>query len=855
MNLAEIARKTNEIAQVSDRSGDISKELKQLGILMYDLSIPEEIKPELKNLSTPLVIRTNQSQLPWELLHDGEEFLGIKRPVARAIWTRVGRIHNDAPVLRQIRTSILIISDPTGQLPQARIETKNLIQSLPDTIDFEVVSGEDATVAEVLLMLNSSKYNVIHYSGDVGLDTKKKSYYLKLADGKLFASDIKRGSRGQPLVFVNGCSSSAENPGTEGIARAFLDRGASGFIGTLWPVLDEGAQIFATHFYRAILRGTPLGEALRLARKKTKEDRPYDATWASFVLYGNPYTRIIKPIDLDDFSPDAQQAFHYALQEARNLKHDYIDTPHIFIGLLRVTNGFSQIALKQQGLKPEAIQEVVRIWIKTDENVSEQVQEIALVEECLTDETMNLLNEARKEVEAESSKIIAEKHLFKATIKNIGGKLRDFLEKSGLDFYMLSSTLFIDGRLKRENLGPTAHQVIDTALAEAVRMGYDSVEVQHFFLSLIQLEDGYTQIALRQQGINPNPVGEAIRISIPLELSLPPKSRLEPIISSFSRKVLSILYTAEKEAMSESASEISEKHLLIAFIKLGGGVTFDVLKEMGVDFDEMLSDIQSGIEKSVQRVKTPLLNQLGRDLTIEAQEGRIGPIIGREKETERVVQILAWKDKNNPLLLGDAGVGKTAIVEGVAQLIAEGKVPEHLKGKRIIELRAEQMVQGTRFRGDFEERMAQIKAEASNDDVILFVDEIHTIVGAGQAGDSIIDAGDILKPALARGEITCIGATTHSEFRRTIEKDAALERRFQPVNIEESSPEETYEILKAIKPRFESDYNVTIEDEALHASVKLSIAHLPERRLPDKARELLVEGGRKTHMRVTLTPL
>ena len=242
------------------------------------------------------------------------------------------------------------------------------------------------------------------------------------------------------------------------------------------------------------------------------------------------------------------------------------------------------------------------------------------------------------------------------------------------------------------------------------------------------------------------------------------------------------------------------------------------------------------------RHATPLLDKLGRDLTAEARAGRLKPVIGRKHELGRLAQVLARSDKNAPLLIGDAGVGKTAIVEGLAQRIAEGKVPQHLHDKRIIDLPVASLVAGTKYRGELEERLQEVIREARQPDIILFLDEIHTIVGAGRAEGGMLDAGNMLKSSLARAEIRCIGATTLAEFRKSIEKDEALERRFQPIQISEPSAEETFEILCQLRPRYEAHHCVSLTDAALAAAVKLSAAYLPDRRLPDKACDLIDEA-------------
>ncbi len=387
----------------------------------------------------------------------------------------------------------------------------------------------------------------------------------------------------------------------------------------------------------------------------------------------------------------------------------------------------------------------------------------------------------------------------------------------------------------------SAKRVFTFAMQEAYRMGYALIDTPHLIIALTKIQNGFTDQALRQQGFSPKHVRDAMRQH--LRPSGPPHpGPVEFTLDLLSPRVQSITQIAAVEAQTDTGISIEERHLLTGFLKVGGSSTAEFLKNLGVNLEEMLTFVRSVETGASIPNPTPLLNKFGRDLTREAREGKLKSVIGRREEIGRIAQVLARADKNTPLLIGEAGVGKTAIVEGLAQRIVDNKVPSHLRGKRIIELPVANLVAGTKYRGELEERLAQVIREASQPEVILFIDEIHTLVGAGRAEGGALDVGNIFKPALARGEIRCIGATTPNEFRRSLEKDAALERRFQRIMVKEPTADEMQEILRQIRRRYETHHRVRLLDEALEAAIKLSIAYLPDRRLPDKACDLIDEA-------------
>ncbi|BDR79539.1 ATP-dependent Clp protease ATP-binding subunit ClpC [Clostridium tetani] len=319
------------------------------------------------------------------------------------------------------------------------------------------------------------------------------------------------------------------------------------------------------------------------------------------------------------------------------------------------------------------------------------------------------------------------------------------------------------------------------------------------------------------------------------------------------------------EARNLNHNFITPEHILLALIKESEGIAFTILSNLGVDFNRLRKELLENVagERSVNRSSsdtnkknqdTPTLNEFGRDLTDMAMEGKLDPVIGRDKETQRVLQILCRRTKNNPCLIGDPGVGKTAIAEGLAQKIVEGNIPEILKDKRVVTLDLSSMIAGAKYRGEFEDRLKKVMEEIrKSGNVILFIDEIHTIIGAG-AAEGAIDASNILKPALARGEIQCIGATTIDEYRKHIEKDSALERRFQPITVGEPTKEEAILILRGLRDKYEAHHRANITDEAIEAAVNLSDRYITERYLPDKAIDLMDEAASKVRIENMIAP-
>ena len=395
-----------------------------------------------------------------------------------------------------------------------------------------------------------------------------------------------------------------------------------------------------------------------------------------------------------------------------------------------------------------------------------------------------------------------------------------------------------------------ANDVLNAAIEYAENMGHTYIGSEHLLLGLLEQNGGVAHTVLTNKKLTVGKVEDAVRNSIGFGVP----TVLTP--GDFTPRCKNIIENAMLQARDMGHSYVGTEHLLISVIKEGSSAATAVMTRLGVSPQEILQELlkvfgsapdrdsekSDSVKKPVGRADTQTLNRYGRDLTSFAAAGRIDPVIGRQKEIERVVQILSRRTKNNPCLIGEPGVGKTAIAEGLALKIATGEVPEPLKGKRIVSLDLTGMVAGTKYRGDFEERVKSAIEEVSRaGDVILFIDELHTLIGAGSA-EGAVDAANILKPALARGELQVIGATTLEEYRKHIEKDAALERRFQPVTVNEPSMEDTLKILKGIAHYYESFHGVKIPDGILRQAVVLSERYITDRFLPDKAIDLIDEA-------------
>jgi len=402
-----------------------------------------------------------------------------------------------------------------------------------------------------------------------------------------------------------------------------------------------------------------------------------------------------------------------------------------------------------------------------------------------------------------------------------------------------------------------AQKVLALSQEEAIRIGHSNIGTEHILLGLVREGEGIAAKALLALGLSPEKVQQEVETLIGRGQGVAQTVHYTP-------RAKKVIELSMDEARKLGHSYVGTEHILLGLIREGEGVAARVLNNLGVSLNkarqqvlqllgsnESSSNHQNG---SANQANTPTLDSLARDLTVSAREGRLDPVIGRSKEIQRVIEVLSRRTKNNPVLIGEPGVGKTAIAEGLAQQIVNNEVPEILRDKRVMTLDMGTVVAGTKYRGEFEDRLKKVMDEIRQaGNIILFIDELHTLIGAGGA-EGAIDASNILKPSLARGELQCIGATTIDEYRKYIEKDAALERRFQPITVDQPSVEESIQILQGLRDRYEAHHRVSISDESIIEAVKLSDRYITDRFLPDKAIDVIDEAGSKVRLRSFTTP-
>jgi|GEM_PF-5289 len=904
----------------------------KFGKVMFKSFLPEPIQQHIKKLKTPLLIATDDPTLPWEMLHDGKNFMCLRIPIGRKLMTTISI--NERRQISRNTFSFLMMINHSGDLKGTESEAKKINAFLDEhQTQFarrKIVSGASINFVSAMWLLQEG-FDVIHYSGHTMFDEQTQSSYLELDGGqKIQPNDIINNITGYPIVFFNSCQSAVMGNTEQciytgyrhvhNLAQSFIignsRGGALAFIGTLWKVSDAVAAQFSIAFYAALFGGKTIGESLLLAKQEISAATK-DLSWAAFVLYGDPSLRIIQPqqdstvdankqaasqapmpsptpengeIQIDSFGDSGRLALYYAYQEMLNMKLGILITAHLFIALTKIEEGYTSKFLLSQGFEPKTVRDALRRLLTMGMDAVSEPQHPD-TKAGISERFLKILYLAGKYAMLDQVSCIEEKHLLQGFLEDGDGITVNVLQELGITMpehepnSIISMALFTPGNkedvpeeenkkdpsdVNLDEFTTPARRAIQKA-AEAARLTrYPEIRTPHLLIGLTEIDGGVTAGLLSSLNVSPELVRDSLFESLGTNWGLSEEPRKMGVRCSL------IIKAAQKEAWREVQQRadknserslkntaridyIEERHLLWALLKDGAvdvkSFTMSALKQFGLEPARMLELMPEltvpgvGLKKDNKQViaepfdkkkATPTLSALGRELTVLAKDGKLSPVIGRDTEMELIVQILSKKTKSNPLLIGPSGVGKTAIVEGLAQRISEGMVPPGYAQVRLIEITPSSLLAGTKYRGEFEARLQTIikeSREAGN--VILFIDEIHTLIGAGESTEGSMDAANILKPALARAEIRCIGATTIDEYRKHIERDAALERRFQTIMINEPNRDDTLTLLRSIKEHYEKHHGVSISDEALKTAVELSIHYITDRHLPDKAISLL----------------
>lgn len=747
-NLSELQALTAQVYNTGGRrfESTLGPSLEELGQALYKLAIPEELHSLLERNRSPLAIYGGDPLFPWEVLHDGERFLGMRFPIGRLpSWFEPGR-EKDSGEHKSVgleRLQMVLCANPLGDFPAAQREIDFLIDSLPTRQPYTILRDEDVTVdgVESALRTHANSQGILWHIAARGTFHAVEGAKIPVEGGHITPQGLRWSAPGRTWAFLHlGATGDGEHhvsATSVAFATSLLERGVQGVVVSLRPNFTAGGRQLIGDYYRLVLEGISPAEALVVAKRRFLARNPLDPAWYSFVFFGDPGIRL--------FERSHQQ-----------------------------------------------------------------------------------------------SEVSSQRPLEPAAAGVFGGSVTDPLTATGTKHEPPPKTvepLTGDGSLEYDF---DLEQAIGIALMEAKNLRQDFIGTPHLFIGLTKCPGGVTRALLESFGFEAKKVRDTIRYALgfghaPLDAKILPTQRCARALKS-----------AEMNARKEGEHVVRERHLLVSILQSGEGLAFEVLKKMGAEPQKLYDKLLRGELEQVQNRstgETPTIERYGRDLTRLALQGVLPPLSGRSEELMRLAQILLRRFKNNPLIIGDAGVGKTALIEGLAQRIVAGAVPEELRGRRLIELSLSSLVAGTRYRGDFEERLTQVMREAKeHPEVILFLDEFHTIVGAGETHQGTLDAANILKPALARGEIRCIGATTPTEYRRHIEKDAALERRFHPLFLEEPSVEETQDILQGARFGYEEHHKVAIPEHVLDLAIHLAVRYLPDRRLPDKALDLIDEA-------------
>ncbi len=727
-----------------------SLDLKTIGEALYKLIFSEDLQSLIRKNTAPLFICGGDPLFPWEILHDGKGFISHRIPIGRLpIWLdsenqlREQSFSNTGEFERvkaRDDARFIFCADPLSDNRQSLLQTEFIYNSIPKGFQTSFLTGAEISKSKLQQFLDEYLVNGVqffHLSLPVLLSPAKTGFAL--SDETLHPLNFKVDQNDRSWLFLHLYpveQGEVEDPFklaqvAISLGEGFIERGFTGAVISLSPDFSDEMSRLIVDYYQSILAGKPPAQALTEVKKQYFLREPFSTVWSKLIFIGDP--------SLPALSRD--RVFNH---------HPKFETS---IGIQQNVN---QLTTGISNSPPDG--------------------------------------------------------------------------QSSLEGNFSEGSLEYDFDLE---------QAIGIALMEAKNLRQDFIGTPHLFIGLTKCPGGVTRALLESAGFEPKKVRDTIRYALgyghaPIDAKILPTQRCARALKN-----------AELNARREGDNLVREKHLLAAILQSGEGLAFEILKKMGADPHQLYQRLmrEDFDLKKQQSEALPTIERYGRDLTKLARENKLPPLLGRSEELMRLTQILLRRFKNNPLIIGEAGVGKTALVEGLAQRIVAGAVPKELQERRIIELSLSSLVAGTRYRGDFEERLTQVIREAKeNPNVILFLDEFHTIVGAGETHQGTLDAANILKPALARGEIRCIGATTPTEYRKYIERDAALERRFHPLFLNEPTPDESFDILEGSRPVYEEHHRVKIPRETLKTAIELSVRYLPQRRLPDKALDLIDEA-------------
>jgi len=833
---------------------------------------PADVLNHLLHAAQPRVIRTNLPELPWEVWF-GSRGMSISR-------LPVDGDFSPSPAGAPVKPKLVLMTASEELLlkdSHFRRSVLSDLQALEESLPDGVVELHWDPNADPGVQIAAENPSLLYLAAPLQILDGSPTFCFDLTPNQPVVLDA--GSLGfiHPQVVMLRCLP-GEGIDLHGLADGLLRAGVPAVILISWTV-DFNSRPVLQWVVEELHAGESISKAVDKARQKATEQYE-DPTWANLVLYGNPHLRLVHPpmgslfdpagwVDRSRLTDPALNVLDELVSVAGMVGSIFLGTTHFLVALIRSSPAFRQ-ALEILGERPNSLGDGLVRSLRRQPEGSQPVKPLSLQRASCSRHLCTILESALELANADQAEQVSDRHLSLAFMNNPEANSLELLRKAGVDYKTLLSALqgrlepvlagenergtahtmplyLNDGSLNRKRFDPGGWRALEGAAAEAQAMGQLAINTAHLFIAMAMTPDSFTQKGLTAQGRSPDAIRRSLRVALRQGEALAAPPLLHE--KSFSENVRDILVMADSR--QKAPLLIDEKHLLLAMLGLSGSSTIQALLQMGVRLDHFYFIMGEPIpaapvgtpaaEAAAGDGRTPTLDLLGRDLTREASEGKLDAILGRDDEIQRMIQTLVRQRKNNPLLIGEAGTGKTAIVEGLAQKIASGNVPSRLRGKRVLEIPIASLLAGTQYRGQMEERLVALVREAQQSDVILFFDEVHTLVGAGQTTGGSLDISNILKPALARGDLHCIGATTPEEYARTIEKDSALDRRFQPIRVDEVEPEIALEILRSLAKKYQEYYQVIIPEDVLAVVISLVMKYLPHRRLPDKAIDLLEE--------------